>query len=215
VPNQRRDKPDPAAAGIAFRLARPDDAAGILAVYAPFCESTCVSFEIVAPSEQQMLERIARTLPRYPWLICEADGEVAGYVYASRHRERAAYRWAVDVAVYVAARHRRRGLGRALYFSLFSILRQQGYFKAYASITLPNESSVALHQAVGFRPVGIFPGVGFKMGRWLDVGWWQFDIKPQTIDPGEPLSFEEIRSSAAVQQALVEGQRRLIPRLGT
>src|SRR3990170_2213559 len=105
---------------VKFRLAQPDDAAAVLTIYAPFCESSHVSFEIVAPSEQQMRDRIARIGAQFPWLIGEIEGDVAGYVYATQHRERAAYRWAVDVAVYVAAEWRRQGLGRALYHSLFS-----------------------------------------------------------------------------------------------
>src|SRR5687767_1173866 len=129
---------------VTFRLARPDDAAAILAIYAPYCEASTVSFEVVAPTIEQMADRIEKVLARYPWLICELDGRAAGYVYASQHRERAAYRWAVDVAVYVADTCRRRGVGQALYSTLFSMLRAQGYFKALAGITLPNPASVGL-----------------------------------------------------------------------
>lgn len=190
-----------------FRIAEPDDAPAILAIYAPFCESTHVSFEIVAPTAGQMRERIARILPRYPWLIGEIDGAVAGYVYANQHRERPAYRWAVDVAVYIGADYRRRGLGRALYHSLFSLLRQQGYFKAIAGVTLPNASSVGLHEAVGFKPAAVFPGIGYKLGRWLDVGWWQLDLQAPVDKPSEPRPFCEIRDAAAVRDALAGGER--------
>jgi phosphinothricin acetyltransferase len=194
---------------VKFRLAQPDDAAAILAIYTPYCESSHVSFEIVAPSEQQMQDRIARIIVQYPWLIAEVDEIVAGYVYASQHRERAAYRWAVDVAVYVAYQQLRRGLGRALYDSLFSILRQQGYFKAYAGITLPNPASVGMHEALGFRPVGVFRGVGYKLDRWLDVGWWQLDLQPEALNPPEPRPFREICDHRAVAAALAGDQRRL------
>src|SRR5438046_2283986 len=115
-----------------IRVAQPADAAAILAIYAPYCESTCVSFEVVAPTVDEMRERIRNITAGYPWLVGEIDGQIAGYVYASRHRERAAYRWAVDVAVYIAAAQQRRGLGRNLYDTLFSILREQGFFKAVA-----------------------------------------------------------------------------------
>ena len=194
---------------VKFRLAQPDDARAMLSVYAPFCESSHVSFEMVAPTEQQMRDRIARILPQYPWLVGEVDGVVAGYVYASQHRDRAAYRWAVEVAVYIAQQHRRKGLGRALYDSLFAILRQQGYFKALAGITLPNALSVGLHEALGFRPVGVFPGVGYKLGRWLDVGWWQLDLQPEATNPPEPRPFDEIRDHQAVAAALESGRRLL------
>jgi phosphinothricin acetyltransferase len=194
---------------VEFRCARPEDASAVLSIYAPYCESSHVSFEIVSPTETQMSGRIATILARYPWLIGELDGQVAGYVYASQHRERAAYRWAVDVAVYVANEYRRRGLARALYESLFSVLRHQGYFKAFAGITLPNPASVGLHEAIGFRPVGMFPKVGYKLGRWLDVGWWQFDLQSPATDPPEPRPFEAIRHEIAISTAIVKGEQLL------
>ena len=139
-----------------IRFAEPTDAAGILAIYGPYCESTCVSFEVVAPTIEQIQERISRITADYPWLVAEIDGQIAGYVYASRHHERAAYRWSVDVAVYVAAGQQRRGVGRILYETLFSILREQGHFKAFAGITLPNPASVGLHESLGFRPAAVY-----------------------------------------------------------
>lgn len=192
-----------------IRFAQPTDAGGILAIYAPYCESTCVSFEIVAPTIEQMQQRINHVTVGYPWLIGEIDGEIAGYVYASRHRERAAYRWSVDVAVYVAAQHQRRRLGRILYSTLFSILREQGYFKAFAGISLPNPASVRLHERMGFRQTAHFPGVGYKFGRWLDVGWWQLDLQREGPDPADPHPFSAIRDSAAVATAMAEAQGKL------
>jgi L-amino acid N-acyltransferase YncA len=192
-----------------IRLAQPADAAGILAIYAPYCESTCVSFEVVAPTIDEMRERIRNITAGYPWLVGEIDGQIAGYVYASRHRERAAYRWAVDVAVYIAAAQQRRGLGRTLYDTLFSILREQGFFKAIAGITLPNAASVGLHERMGFREAAVFRGVGYKCGRWLDVGWWQLDLQPERDSPPDPQSFSSMSGSAGVAAALAEGQRKL------
>jgi phosphinothricin acetyltransferase len=192
---------------INFRLAKADDATSVLAIYAPYCDSSCISFETTAPTERQMRERIERIAEQYPWLVGELDGEVAGYVYASQHQERAAYRWAVNVAVYLSPQHHRRGLGRALYTSLFSILRAQGYFKAYAGVTLPNAASVGLHEAMGFQSVGVYRGVGYKHGRWLDVGWWELDLQPEILNPPEPLSFGSMRESAAVAAALADGER--------
>jgi phosphinothricin acetyltransferase len=174
-------------------------------VYAPYCTSSHISFEIVAPSAHQMRDRIERVTERFPWLVGEIDGRVIGYVYASQHRERAAYRWAVDVAVYIAASNQRGGFGRALYTSLFDILREQGYFQAYAGITLPNPGSQGLHEALGFRPIAVFPSVGYKLGRWLDVGWWHLQLRPEVDDPAEPRAFAEIRSEPAVTAALAAG----------
>jgi L-amino acid N-acyltransferase YncA len=190
-----------------IRIANVEDAAGILGIYAPFCESTRVSFEIVAPSLEEMRERIQRISVTYPWIVAEENGQVLGYVYASRLRERAAYQWTVEVAVYVAPKHQRRGLARALYTSLFAILRAQGYFKAFASVTLPNEASVGVHQALGFEPAGVFKDVGYKTGEWLDVGWWQRVLQPAFDDPPDPQPFPAIRSNVAVASALAEGVR--------
>lgn len=188
-----------------IRVVQSSDAAGILAIYAPHCESSSVSFEVVAPTLEQIRERIARITTKYPWLVGEVDGHVAGYVYASQHRERAAYRWGVEVAVYVAPQNHRRGLGRALYTSLFSILREQGYFKAMAGITLPNPGSVGLHESMGFQPAGVFQGVGYKSGRWLDVGWWQLELQAERENPPHPCPFSSI-SAAEVAAALEQGR---------
>jgi phosphinothricin acetyltransferase len=192
-----------------IRFAEPTDAASILAIYAPYCESTCVSFEVVAPTVAQMQERISRITAGYPWLVGEFNGQIAGYVYASRHHERAAYRWSVDVAVYVAPSQHRRGVGRTLYETLFSILRTQGLFKAFAGVTLPNPASVGLHESVGFRPAGVYEGIGYKFHRWLDVGWWQLELQPERDHPAEPQPFRSMLDSPAVAAALAEGQRKL------
>ncbi len=192
---------------VEIRVATPADGRGIRAIYAPHCSSSHVSFEVVPPTEVQMRERVARITPKYPWLIGEIDGEVGGYVYASQYRERAAYRWAVDVAVYVAESQQRRSLGRALYTALFEILREQGYFQAYAGIALPNAGSVSLHEAVGFQPVAVFPHVGYKLGRWLDVGWWRLQLKPEIDSPPDPRPFREIRDEPACATALKNGAR--------
>jgi phosphinothricin acetyltransferase len=190
-----------------IRVCTPDDAGGVLAIYAPFCSSSYVSFETTPPSEPQIRDRIARITPNYPWLVCEIDGDVAGYVYASQHRERAAYRWAADVAVYVADAYRRRRVGRALYTSLLSLLRTQGYYQAYAGITLPNPGSVGLHEAMGFEQIAVFQSVGYKLGRWLDVGWWRLQLMPKSDNPANPLPFREICNSPAVAATIAEGER--------
>jgi L-amino acid N-acyltransferase YncA len=190
-----------------IRLASTADAADILGIYAPYCASTNVTFELAAPTLHQMGERVERISVDYPWLVGEVDGRVTGYAYATRFRERAAYRWTAEVAIYVAMKSQRRGLGRALYASLFSILRAQGYRKAVAGITVPNSASVGLHERVGFRHTGMFPGVGFKDGNWLDVGWWQLELQPEGDNPPEPRPFQSLRESPAVTAALDEGRR--------
>jgi len=169
-----------------IRLATADDAAQIAAIYRPFCLDSCVSFETEAPDGAEMAARIERINRRYAWLVDAEAGVVRGYAYASPHRERAAYRWAVEVTAYVHDGHRGRGVGRALYTDLFGRLRQQGLFKAYAGILVPNPGSQAFHESMGFTLVGIYRKIGYKLGAWRDVGWWQLALQPQTDSPADP-----------------------------
>ena len=119
-----------------------------------------------------MARRIADYGASHAWLVAEAGGQVAGYAYGSAHRSRAAYASSCDVAVYVDPAHARRGIGRALYDALLPLLAAR-YHAAYAGIALPNEASVGLHEAAGFTPVGIYREVGWKLGGWRDVAWYQ------------------------------------------
>lgn len=133
---------------------------------------TWISFEIDAPDEAEMARRIGEYGASHAWLVAEVDGELAGYAYGSPHRSRAAYASSCDVAVYVDPAHARKGVGRALYAELLARLAEH-YHAAFAGIALPNEASIGLHEAMGFTPVGVYREVGWKMGGWRDVGWWQ------------------------------------------
>ncbi len=175
------------------RVARPEDAERIAAIYAPYVESTPITFEVDPPSATEVRERVERIQARWPWLVWEESGRVLGYAYAGEHRTRAAYRWCVEVAVYVDAGAHRRGVGRALYGVMLAMLVRQGFRNAYAGITLPNPASVALHEAVGFVPVGVYRRVGWKLGAWHDVGWWSRDLAPHDLEPSEPVPFRELR----------------------
>ena len=182
-----------------IRLARPADAPAIQRIYAPYCTDTAISFEVEPPDAAEIEKRIAKTLAILPWLVAEDAGSLLGYAYASLHRERAAYRWSVDAAIYVAQDAHRRGLGRALYAPLFDLVRRQGYAQVYAGITLPNAGSVGLHEAMGFVPVGVFRNVGYKLGRWHDVGWWQLALGPLEEDPAEPVPITRIDVSRSLK----------------
>jgi len=188
-----------------LRLALPGDAPQIAAIYAPFCNETPVSFEMLAPTPEEMAQRIQKITARLPWLVLEQDGRIAGYVYASQHRERAAYQWSVDVTAYVAPDFRRRGVASALYTSLFHLLAQQGYFKAYAGITLPNPASVGVHEAMGFTLVGVYRGVGYKLGAWHDVAWYQRALQPERPEPDPPRPLQDIQTIPGWTEALATG----------
>ena len=166
---------------------RDRDATTCADIYAPYVRDTPISLEERVPTAQEIAERIEATTRTHPWLVAEDETGLIGYAYASRHRERASYRWAADVAVYVSPARHRTGAGRALYGTLFARLADQGYRIACAGITLPNEASVGLHEALGFRPVGVYRKIGWKLGAWHDVGWWQLELAaPGTSDDGPP-----------------------------
>jgi L-amino acid N-acyltransferase YncA len=121
-------------------------------------------------------------------LVAADQDELVGYAYATRHRERACYRWATDVAVYVAPAHQRKGIGHELYRTLFGLLAEQGFRIACAGITLPNAASVGLHEALGFEPVGAYRRIGWKHGAWHDVGWWQLGLGAAGDEPPAELA---------------------------
>ena len=168
------------------------DAKAIAALYAPIVRDTVISFEIEPPTADTMRERIANSIHTYPWLTALVDDVIVGYAYAGRHRERAAYRWSVDVSVYVHPEYQRRGIGRALYRELLQILGRQGFRSAFAGITLPNASSVGLHEALGFSPVGVYREVGFKLGAWREVGWWRLSLSTTGGVPADPIPFSAL-----------------------
>jgi len=171
-----------------IRMATADDAAAVRAIYAPFVETTAVTFEAEVPPVAEMAERIRTVIPRFPWLVAERDGVVVGYAYASTWRSRAAYRWAVETTVYLRDDARGQGLGRALYGPLLACLRLQGLRLALGGITLPNAVSIALHEAFGFRAVSVYRACGHKLGAWHDVGMWELELAPRAdANPAEPL----------------------------
>jgi len=169
-----------------IRLGVETDAMAVQAIYAPLVESTAVSFEVAVPSIDEMASRIADRQPAYPFLVAEWEESVVAYAYAGRFSGRAAYDWSVETSAYVSEHARHRGIGRALYAALLAILGKQGYRRAMAGIVLPNPASVALHNACGFTPVGVYEAVGWKLGAWHDVGWWQRGLAT-TDGPADPL----------------------------
>jgi phosphinothricin acetyltransferase len=172
-----------------MRIRRADpsrDAAACAAIYEPYVRTTAISFEDRAPDAGQLAQRIASYQSTHQWIVAEHGDELVGYAYGCPHRERTAYRWAADVSVYVDQRFHRRGFGRALYEELLALLRDQGFYVACAGITLPNAGSVGLHESLGFRPVGVYRRIGFKLGSWWDVGWWQLGLRESDGEPVDP-----------------------------
>ena len=187
-----------------MRFASLRDAEAFVAIYAPIVETTAISFETKAPDVAEMRSRIALQPGNKPWIVAEHDGAVAGYAHASTFRGRAAYRFGVEVTAYVAERARRDGVGRSLYRALFALLVRQGYRRAFAGITLPNDASVALHRAAGFAEAGVMHGAGFKFDRWHDVAFYECALAPLDTPQRDPRSIEEL-TVAEIRAAFADG----------
>lgn len=154
---------------IAVREAREEDAVAFAEIYRPSVETGTASFEEVAPSPAEILERMREVRARgLPWLAAEIDGRVVGYAYASPFRARAAYRYSLENSVYVAEAAQRRGVARALMADLIARCAALGYRQMIAAVS-GGEASVALHERLGFRRIGAYERVGVKFGRELDV----------------------------------------------
>lgn len=178
--------------GIGIRAATPEDGAAIAAIYAPHVLVGTASFETEAPDARAMRTRMAGSEGLYPWLVATIGDGVIGYAYATRFHQREAYRWTVEATIYVADVAQRQGAGRLLYEALIDTLRAQGFTQAIGRIALPNESSIALHEAVGFRRAGVYREVGYKHGRWIDVGTWQCELGEPRMPPAEPRRFADV-----------------------
>lgn len=188
-----------------IRLAGEKDASAVRAIYAPIVKDTAISFEYEPPTVGEMRDRIGEITRHYPFLVLERDKKVLGYAYATAHRKREAYRWAVEVSVFVDQPHRRFGIGRALYTSLLHVLRLQGFSQAFAIITMPNPPSIAFHERLGFSQVAKFKNIGYKLGFWRDTGWWHLQLQDRPSRPSAPRPLPEVMGTAQFKTALEAG----------
>lgn len=185
-----------------IRFATLEDAEAILAIYAEYIVNTGVTFEIEVPTIEQFRERMRRITEQFPWLVCEIDGVIAGYAYGSKHGERAAYRWSADLSVYIDEKYHRRGIASALYRAVMELLRLQGYFTVYAGVSTPNEKSEAFHSAFGFRNLGEFRKVGYKLGLWRGVAWYEMPLAEYVAEPAETTTIGVIRQTKDCEEIL-------------
>lgn len=179
---------------IAIRAAGPADAAAIAAIYAPYVAGGTVSFETDPPDTRAMRSRITASDGLYPWIVA-TSGEsdiVLGYAYATKWRDRPAYKYIVETSIYMAGDRQQQGAGRLLYDALVDTLVEQDFTQAIAMIALPNDASITLHESCGFRRGGVFREVGWKQGRWIDVGLWQRDLADAENPPREPKRFADV-----------------------
>jgi L-amino acid N-acyltransferase YncA len=167
-----------------IRTADVNDAEVMLGIYRPFVLETAISFETETPSLEEFQKRITEISENFPWLVLEQEGKLIAYAYASPFKSRCAYSWSVESTVYVHKDFQRKGLGKQLYLELIDRLKEQGVVNIIGGIALPNNASVGLHESLGFKQVAQFKDVGFKLGKWWDVGYWQLQLqKPNMPEP--------------------------------
>ncbi|MCZ6521573.1 MAG: GNAT family N-acetyltransferase [Bacteroidetes bacterium] len=192
-------------ANLSISLVKDSDAVPILEIYQPIVERTAISMEYKEPSLRSLKKRVVEALDLWPWLVFRVNEALAGYAYAGVHRQRPGYMWCTELSVYVDSDHHKKGIATALYTSLIAILNIQGYRNAYAGITLPNPTSVSFHQSMGFKHIGTYQKVGYKHGKWHDVGWWALTIQDHPVDPELPLPISKLKDTQIFNEAINAG----------
>jgi L-amino acid N-acyltransferase YncA len=193
-----------------IRLSEDRDVRGILEIYSPYILHTSVTFEEVVPEEGSFGERIRSIKNEMPYLVCEIDGRIAGYAYASNYRNRASYRWTKEVSVYVHPEYQRKRIAHALYTSLNEIVRFQGVANLLSIITIPNVPSVAFHEHFGYRKCAEFSKIGYKMGQWQNVGWFELFLQDENKTPQEHIiPLKEVTGLPIFREAIQKGSDQL------
>lgn len=192
-----------------LRVASQEDADAMLALYAPYVQETTVSSEYEPPTPAEFAGRIRTYGRTLPWLVCEIDGQIAGYGYASPHRARAAYQWSVETSIYVAPGFHRRGVARAIYLALFELLTIQGYYNIFVGITSPNEHSMKFHKAMGFVISGAYQDSMYKFGKWRDVLWMAKRLRAHEGEPQPTVPFPELKDSPVVGRVLRQAAQHI------
>lgn len=195
------------------RAAASEDAEQLLEIYTPFVISedsslSNVSFELAAPDVEEFRQRIQDISKQFPYLVGEVNGQILGYVYCHPYRERLAYQWAVEVTIYLAPAGQGKGLGRLLYETMEKLLCLQGVTMAYSCITVGNDHSIKMHEALGYRLIGTFTNSGYKNGQWLDTVWLEKQLQPCPKQPDNIKSWRELDPDA-VAAVLTEATAKL------
>ena len=198
---------------VCVRAAAPEDAEQLLEIYTPFVISedsslSNVSFELAAPDVEEFRQRIQDISKQFPYLVGEVNGQILGYVYCHPYRERLAYQWAVEVTIYLAPAGQGKGLGRLLYETMEKLLCLQGVTMAYSCITVGNDHSIKMHEALGYRLIGTFTNSGYKNGQWLDTVWLEKQLQPCPKQPDNIKSWWELDPDA-VATVLTEATAKL------
>ena len=175
-----------------IRFMKRSDAKTILSIYEPYIEKTSITFECKTPSLKEFEQRIESISSFYPYIVCEIDNKVVGYAYAGKVREREAYQWDAELSIYMDKDYIHQGIGRILYMALLDLLKLQNIYNVYGVIKLPNETSVKLHENLGFKELGVFHNTGYKFDTWYDVIWLEKNLH-EFVSPPNPLkSIDEV-----------------------
>lgn len=177
-----------------IRPAAAADVPAILDIYRPYILETAYTFEYDVPTEAAFLQRFETISSEFPWLVWEENGRILGYAYGERAFVRAAYQWAVDLAIYLRPEAFGRSIGKTLYTAVEEILRRQGYCIAYAVVTSANEGSCAFHEALGYTAAATFPDCGFKFGQWYGTVWYEKRLR-EGIPAATPVPWQTIDCS--------------------
>jgi len=191
-----------------IRPAAPGDAAAILDIYRNFILNTTVTFEETVPTLEQFRARMDSIMAEYPFLVCEDGGRIAGYAYAHRHQSREAYRYSAELSIYLRPHYTGLGIGRAMCDAMVELLRMQGVQTVYSAVSMPNDASCALHEAMGFEQAGLWKNTGYKKGRWIDILWYQLALGDYPEKPADLITFDQI-NAASVAAVLTNASSRV------
>ncbi|MFT4758026.1 MAG: L-amino acid N-acyltransferase YncA [Vicingaceae bacterium] len=170
-----------------FRLCTRADAVSVRDIFKYYIEETAITFEMVLPSVEEFEQRITTVMEQFPWIVVTKDQQLVGFAYGAKHRVRQAYQWCTELSVYVIPEFQKEGLAKHLYNGLFLLLKEQGFFNAYAGITLPNDKSLQFHKRLGFIEIAKYQNIGWKLGAWHDVIWCHKRIQQYTDNPPIPI----------------------------
>jgi Sortase and related acyltransferases len=190
------------------RMAKKEDIQEILGIYEPYILHTTITFEYEVPTLEEFEKRLEKIQEQYPWLVCEINGEIIGYAYASAFRARMAFSWGTELSVYTNEKYLGLHIGRILYEKLIQLLKEQGYYNVYALISIPNEKSIYLHKMLGFEEEGVQKKVGFKLGKWCDLVYLVKNINRYDEYPKElPRSIQQIEKETI--EAILKKRKEL------
>ena len=192
-----------------IRLAEPRDYAGMLAVYTPYVVETAITFEYDVPSLSEFAERISKITSHYPCLVCEAKDQIVGYTYGSVHRVKTAYQWSTESTIYIDKEFHGKGVARVLYDALLSVLELQGFVNVYAGVTVPNEKSEKFHAAMGFAEIALFDKIGYKLGNWHNLKFYEMYLREHPANPVPPVPITAVLNTVGFNDVIARANEVL------